>query len=221
MNRIKYIICVVFGALLFLAGCSGDEEIISMSGSLKQAEAQSTVSVSEDSSNSGSVATGDDIKSAAADSESSIFVFICGAISKPGVYEMPEGSRVYELINRAGGITSDGAVNSVNQAETLQDSQQVYIPRRDEVTVTVASGTLGADTPGAAGQGALGKALININTADETTLQQINGIGASRAADIVAYRNTNGSFEEIEDIMKVPGIKNGLFSRIKDQISVR
>lgn len=212
MKRIKYLSCVFFITFIFLTGCSGNEEIISMSGTHKEALASGDISISSDMSSDYAYNDGD----LSVNNNSSIYVFICGEIERPGVYEMPDGSRVYELINRAGGITPGGAVESVNQAEALSDSQQIYIPSKEEAKSKAAVATSGSD-----GLVTSNKSLININTADEATLQQINGIGASRAADIVAYRNSSGGFNTIEDIMKVPGIKDGLFSKIKDQITVK
>lgn len=147
-----------------------------------------------------------------------IFVHICGEISHPGVYEMKAGSRIYELVNQAGGLTEEASLSYLNQAQILQDGQQIYIPAKTEAESGAALGTAGAAGSVSAGTGA---AKVNINTADQATLETITGIGASRARDILTYRESNGPFATIEEIMQVPGIKNGLFAKIKDQICVQ
>lgn len=139
-----------------------------------------------------------------------IYVYICGQVNKPGVYEMPVSSRLYELLQRAGGYTKGAAETYLNQADILTDGEKIYVPSVYELE----------ESPGAL-SGAEGKTeRVNINTAKLDELQTISGIGESRARDIIAYRESNGRFGSIEDIMKVPGIKEGLFSKIKEQITV-
>ncbi len=136
--------------------------------------------------------------------ESSIFVYICGAVERPGVYELPDESRIYELLSRCGGYLPEADHTYLNQAEQLSDGEKIFVPKAGE-------GAADETAPPA-------DERVNINTADTSLLTTISGIGPSRAADIVSYREANGNFAGIEDIMKVPGIKEGLFSRIKDQI---
>ena len=149
--------------------------------------------------------------------EETIIVYVCGAVKRSGVVTLPEGSRVYEAIEAAGGLTEDADERLLNQAMMLADGDQITVLTKDEAgtkelqPVTNGSGGTSGETSG-------GK--ININTADLEALQQLSGIGAAKAADIIAYREANGAFRTIEDIMKVSGIKTALFNRIKDGITV-
>lgn len=166
-----------------------------------------------------------------------IYVHICGAVANPGVYVLQSGSRLFEGVEAAGGFREDACEDFINQAVPLQDGQRIAIPTMEEAEAAKAYGTYqeqwlseAADV-GAAGQStgaegagstASGNAggLVNINTATEQELSNISGIGAGKAAAIVQYRQENGSFTSIEDIMKVSGIKEGTFEKIKDKITV-
>ncbi|MDE6750150.1 MAG: helix-hairpin-helix domain-containing protein [Lachnospiraceae bacterium] len=161
-----------------------------------------------------------------------IYVHICGAVVNPGVYALDAGSRVFEGIEAAGGFSEEACEDYVNQAEELRDGQRLIIPTLEEVDAVKDNGSnqeswridaLEAE------QSAVGEAvptgnadgLININTADESELSSIDGIGAGKAAAIVKYRQENGNFQTIQDIMKVSGIKEGTYEKIKDKITVK
>lgn len=143
---------------------------------------------------------------------SSVFVYVCGAVQNPGVYELPNDSRVYQAIEMAGGFTAEASLVSVNQAEKVEDGQQVRIPTLEE-----ASGPL--ETAGQT-DGNEEDPRININTADSTQLMQLSGIGETRALDIISYREQNGSFDSVEEIKKVSGIGDKTYEKIKDDITV-
>lgn len=158
-----------------------------------------------------------------------LYIHVCGEVAAPGVYELPAGSRMYEAVEIAGGMTSEAAQEYVNLAQALEDGQQLRIPSREEIrkyqeTGKEVSGLLGAGggtgTDSAAGGSSVSEALINLNTASKEELMTLNGIGAARAEAILSYRDQKGGFRTIEDIMKVPGIKNAAFQKIKDQITV-
>lgn len=136
--------------------------------------------------------------------EDSIFVYVCGAVECEGVYELPEGSRVYEAIAAAGGFREDAAVTEINQAEVLKDEVQIYVPTEEEVKKGQASKD--------------GK--INLNTATKAELMTLSGIGETKADSIIRYREEHGKFQSIEDIKNIDGIKDGLFERIKNSITV-
>lgn len=175
-----------------------------------------------------------------------IYVHICGEVQNPGVYRLPAGSRVYEGLEKAGGLLSTAASDAVNQALVLEDGMQVQIPSAEVFEAAGKKGSYITDKTGKAvgtggetqasgtGQAAPGMSetdilrsdasvrngRININTAGEAELCLLNGIGESRAKSIIRYRETHGSFARIEDIMKVEGIKEGAFAKIKDDITV-
>ena len=143
-------------------------------------------------------------------------VHICGAVKEPGVYSLPEGSRVVDAIRAAGGLTQDASERDVNQASVVADGMQIVVPTLEEVKN-------GSYTWGTAakGGGETEDGLVDINTADAALLMTLPGIGQTRADAIVAYREQHGSFSTIEDIMKVDGIKEGSFAKLRDRITVR
>ena len=144
------------------------------------------------------------------DSNTGIYVHICGAVINPGVYQVPVGTRVYQALELAGGSSDDAYLSGINLADKLADGQKVYIPAEGEN----AEGILSTDS------GDVQSVMININTASEAELMTLPGIGQSRAKDIINYRVKNGLFESIDDIMKVSGIKEAAFEKIKDLIKV-
>lgn len=170
-----------------------------------------------------------------------IYVHVCGAVVCPDVYELPKGCRVYEAVQAAGGFAEDADTSYVNQAQKLTDGVKLVIPTLEQTQALASEGeektkvgivgeTEGfGDTGvsdsvqgGASGDGRsdTSDGKININTASEAELCNIPGIGAVRAAAIVAYRQEKGSFSSIEDIMNVNGIKEGTYEKIKDSIKV-
>ena len=140
----------------------------------------------------------------AADLESSIFVHVCGEVNRPGVYEIPEGSRIIDAVERAGGMTGEADADSLNLARIIADGEQIRIPGRNEA---VREGTPEEQADD----------RVNINTAAKEELMRLPGIGDSRAEDILAYR-AKKRFEVPEDIMKVPGIKEGAFRKLEGKI---
>lgn len=142
-----------------------------------------------------------------------IFVDVCGAVCHPGVIALTAGSRVFEAIQAVGGMLPEAAVGYVNQAQLLADGQQVYIPTREEAE----RGQLPVKSKdGMAPE--TEEDRVNLNTADENTLGNLSGIGPSKAKAIIAYREENGDFSSVEELMNVPGIKEGTFTKIKDNI---
>ncbi len=134
-----------------------------------------------------------------------IYVQAAGAVVNPGVYEVAEGTRVYEVISAAGGTLDNADEQMLMLAGVVSDGERIYVPYEGEIITQ----------PYDADDG-----MVNINTADESTLTTLPGIGAARAADIIAYRQTIGRFDTIEQIMEVPGIKEAAFNKIKNKIKV-
>ena len=159
--------------------------------------------------------------------EEFIYVHVCGQVVSPGVYQLLKGSRVYEAVAMAGGCTEQGAPDCLNMAQELTDGMKIQVPDQEtarRILEEQASGAgvinpseTGPDSPGTSGEGA---ALVNINTASREQLTTLPGIGESRAEDIIRYREEYGGFQKIEDIMKVSGIKEAAFQKIKDRITV-
>lgn len=156
--------------------------------------------------------SGDDIASAEqkADKEE-CYVYVCGYVNKPDVYKCREGARIYEVIELAGGFSDKADREYLNLVEIVEDGQRIYVPSEEEVLSAQGEGGIGS---------VLGSEKVNINTAGAEQLMTLPGIGEARAQDIISYRNANGRFEQIEDIMKVGGIKNASYEKIKDLIKV-
>ena len=152
--------------------------------------------------------------------ESVIYVSVSGHVLNPGVYILPEGSRVFEAINAAGGVTDDGTLDGINTAVLLEDEAYILVPGiSDDEESKASEGMVAVGELTASGEEETGK--VNINTADLSSLMTLSGVGKAKAEAIISYRETNGSFETIEDIKKVSGIKEGVFESIKDEITVR
>ena len=162
-----------------------------------------------------------------------IYVDVCGAVANPGVFQLAAGSRVFQAIEAAGGYLPEAALTCVNRAGVLTDGQQLYILTQEEMErqgldSAEMAGASDGQMNGSAGTGqnagltvqAQQDNRININTADKAQLTMLTGIGATRAQAIIAYREENGPFAAIEDIMNVQGIKEGTFAKIKDEIVV-
>ncbi len=142
--------------------------------------------------------------------EQPVVVHVCGAVVNPGVYELPPQSRIVDAVDMAGGLREDADGSYVNLAGIPADGEQIYIPTREEsVVLRQEEEQTGATF-----------AKVNINTADKALLCTLPGIGATRASDIIAYRQEHGNFSAIEDIMQVNGIKEGSFQKIKELIVV-
>lgn len=142
--------------------------------------------------------------------ESLCYVYVCGEVKTPGVYELPAGSRVYEAIRLAGGLTETADPGAVNQALIVEDGQMIQIFARGEES---------EESPQEKEEQEDGR--VNLNTADITALMKIPGIGEAKAKSIIAYREENGKFQSAEDVMNITGIKEGLYSKMKDYITVK
>ena len=137
-----------------------------------------------------------------------IFVHVCGEVVHPGVYELKAGSRVYEAVKAAGGMSENAAQNFLNQAEILEDGQQIYVPSEEEIS----------DTDSENGRTDDGK--VNLNQASKEQLMTLPGVGEAKADAIIRYRSEKGDFSSIEEIMEIEGIKEGVFKKIEDWITV-
>lgn len=150
--------------------------------------------------------------------KSGVYVYICGEVINPGVYELSGDSRIYEAVDAAGGFTENAARECVNLASKVSDGMQITIYNREEAASLQADS---ASVGGNAGKsGTSGSGLVNLNTATKEELMTLKGIGESKAEDIIRYREKSGGFKKIEDIMKISGIKEAGFQKIKDNITV-
>lgn len=174
-----------------------------------------------------------ELSDASSEEAKTLVVHICGAVSAPGVYELPAGSRIIDAVEAGGGFLPEADEACCNLAEEIVDGCQIYIMTKSE---SCADGQTekkaGIQTsPDSDMQmtdrnvrsnstTALDNGLVNLNTADVAALMTLPGIGESRAKAIISYREQHGAFAKIEDIMKISGIKQAAFSKIKDKITV-
>ena len=210
---------VLLIALLFTA--AGVVFTIVKSGSTQSDDGIVTETVSEEGSDGSSSlqADAEDEDSGSDTGETTsgmLCVYVCGAVNNSGVYYLEAGSRVHEAVEMAGGLTEDAAEEYINLAQELEDGQQVYIPTLEEALeqgLSIGSSASSSGTDSSDG-------LININTATSEQLQTLSGIGESKAAAIISYREENGDFGSIEDIKNVSGIGDSTYEKIKDYITV-
>jgi len=136
-----------------------------------------------------------------------IVVAVDGSVEQPGVYELPYGSRVHDLLDAAGGYLSSSDLTAINQAALLIDGQSLHVPSREM-----------AETPKLTASPS--PLLLDINRASAEELEQLPGIGAVKAEAIVTYRNQNGPFTAIEDLLLVHGITEGIMADIRPFVMV-
>lgn len=147
------------------------------------------------------------------------YVHICGAVVNPGVYGLEEGQRISHVVEKAGGYTQEAAADYLNLAALVGDGMKLIVPTREELLSKSGESLYGtASLPEEADAGKSGK--INLNTATKEALMGLSGIGEAKAGDIIRYREEHGGFRKIEDIMKIPGIKEAAFQKIKDKVTV-
>lgn len=143
-----------------------------------------------------------------------LVIYVCGEVNRPGVYELPRESRIYQALEAAGGLKETAAGTYLNQAELVSDGQSIYVPSQAQVEEGLVIDQNTAKT------GSSDSTKVNLNTAAKEELMTLTGIGESKADSIIEYRETNGNFQNIEEIKNIPGIKDGVYQKIKDQISV-
>lgn len=189
-NRIKQFGVCLLGLLLTACGAGGQQDEFTL---LPVEQQTQTVSAEE---------------TLAAEDEGTVFVYICGEVMSPGVYEVPAGSRIWDVLLLAGGFTEDAAQDAINLAEKAEDGMQITVPSPAQEEARRA-----ARERQEAG-------LFNLNTASKEQLCTIPGIGETRAEAILRYREEKGGFASVEEIMQVDGIKEGLYAKIQDKIYV-
>lgn len=142
-----------------------------------------------------------------------IMVDIKGAVSNPGVYKMEDGQRIIELIEKAGGLLEDAESKAINFAQKVEDQMVVYIPKVGEEDIKIIESPVNETTTST-------DTKININEADASLLMTLNGIGSSKAENILQYREEKGYFKTIEEIKNVSGIGEATFNQLKESITV-
>ncbi len=215
------IVVVAIGARFLLSGDSSPEAAGAAGVSLTVA----SPAAAQSSTAGASAATAS--PSAAAE----VVVDVTGAVVNPGVYSLPQGSRVCDALDLAGGTTAKAETSAVNLAALLVDGQQIVIPEKGTAvgggTVSGQAATGASPTSGSAGAasassgttGAPG-ALVNLNTATLEELDTLNGVGPSTAQKIIDYREQNGGFKSVEELQEVSGIGDAKYAALKDLVTI-
>lgn len=198
------------------AGCSGEGKE-AMLDELQEGEMFEEAESSEDEAAAQKAEKDSDISAEDRNPDEEIYVFVCGQVMTPGVYKLPADSRIYQAIEAAGGLLETAAGDCINQAELMKDGQRIYIPTAEEVQSGAFKAADGNDDNPAA---SASDGRVNLNTASKEELMTLTGIGERKAEAILQYRDANGSFRSVEDLMQVDGIKEGTFEKIKDDIAV-
>ncbi len=140
-----------------------------------------------------------------------IFVHILGAVEQPGLYELRDGARAVDAVASAGGFSAEADQAGLNLARFVTDGEQIVVPKIGESTANGAGSVAG---------GAVVPGKVNINTADAATLETLPRIGPAMSARIIAWRESNGRFTTIDDLMSVTGIGDKTFDGLKDLVTV-
>lgn len=173
---------------------------------------------------------------AASNKAKDLLVHVAGAVAKPGVYQLPRGSRIIDAVNQAG-PAAEAELDSLKLASPVTDGQTIYVPMKSPTQVgSTATGSPPGAPVSSAGTGqnaftsqtgvkpsgaATVTGLVNINTADQSQLDTLPGVGPSLAQRIIQHREINGPFKAIEDIKDVSGIGDKNFEKLKDRVTVR
>ena len=213
MQKFIIVLCAVLMIVISFTGCTkkNDTELtlLQIENALANDVDSATDSVTD------SVTEADEVIEEQVVRPTTICVHVCGAVNIPGVYELPDGSRIYEAIDLSGGFADNACKDYVNLAQTVSDGTQIVIPTIQEVE----DGSVFLQNENAHETEESGP--VNINTADVTRLCTLPGIGEAKAEAIINYRKQIGQFETIEQIMEVEGIKVGMYSKIQDKICVK
>ncbi len=227
------------GLCLFLAGCGKKQEGVWLLADETQGAGEAGEEGTEERKGSepqtadqtgGADGTGGAgetaVSGAASDAQESdagagtVYIYICGEVQNPGVYELARGKRICDAVEAAGGLTEAAAGDYWNLAQVLTDGQMIYVPTKEQAAERV----LPEDAAGmgvSASGGQQEDERININTAAKEQLMELPGIGEAKAESILAYRKEHGDFSTPEELMNVPGIKENLFQKVEEHIRIR
>lgn len=216
IKKIIKVLC--FSCFCLLAAACGERENVyfqtetSVAGTQQNEDVAATEIMAENNA--------DDTQTAGSDKK--CFVYICGAVNVPGVYEVEQNARLYEVVEAAGGLREDAAEESVNQARQIEDGEMIRILTQEEAAQAGdEEAGEGAENGVKAETANDSDGRINLNLATVAELMTLPGIGQAKADSIVRYREKNGAFSSIEEIKQVEGIKEGVYNRIKDNIKVK
>lgn len=192
----KYLIILLFGSMLAVFGCG-------KAGSVSLEEALTVIHTGGETETD--LAGIDDLSTI---QEQVLCVYICGAVLRPGVYELEAGSRIVSAVEAAGGFLPEAATEAVNLAKRLEDGMQIVVPTMEEAEAKKTE--VFRQEAG----------MVNLNTASVEELCTLSGIGEAKAEAILGYRTEVGAFSSIEQLKEVTGIGDSLFNQIKESIYI-
>ena len=214
INKItKSVMGLAVAACILVTGCGEKKETLFLEEQSQETEDTGTSEIPEETEAAEVTVTVTPVPE-------EIYVDVCGAVASPGVYKLDPDSRVFQAIEAAGGLSVEAAGYAVNQAQSVSDGQQIYVPTEEEAEQGTKVLPMEDDSSGNNGQQETGSDKVNLNTADADTLKTLSGIGEAKAQAIIAWREENGRFSSIEDIMQVPGIKESTFVKFKDKVTI-
>lgn len=141
-----------------------------------------------------------------------LYADVKGAVKQPGIYQIHEDMRVWDVVQLAGGVQENAETKNVNFAEKVSDQMVIYIPSEDEVVQTYDKEEIKQESQQSD--------KVNLNQANESELQTLTGIGQKKAQEIILYREENGGFREIEELKKIPGIGEKTFEKLREAICI-
>jgi competence protein ComEA len=142
---------------------------------------------------------------------SEIYVYISGAVHKPGVFKALPNARVFDIVAMAGGLTPEADVAKINMAQSVKDGMHIHVV---EIVAAQSNSTVANSNKIKTDN------KVNINSADKNELDTLPGVGPALAERIIEYRQTNGSFGDIDELKKVPGIGSSKFEKLKEKITI-
>lgn len=212
----KLFCMVVVLMLLMFVGCGSKEDKSEETVVLLDEESEKETASEEEAEQKS--AQEEETKNQQKTEPETIVVYVCGEVQKEGVVTLPAGSRIYQAIEMAGGVTEEAEASWLNLAEVLTDGVRIYVPGKEEVSegeLAIPEGTGNSTGTSEASDG-----LVNLNQASKEELMTLPGIGEAKAEAILQYRTEHGTFSSIDEIKNISGIKDGVFEKIKDKITV-
>ena len=230
MKKIRILLyaMILMWQLVFLSGC-GEKEVVFSSAMEEDKEITSQSEVTdkkEEASKTEEIKADTNLETTelaeTKENTEQYYIHIFGEVVTPGVYCVSPGTRIYQVVEIAGGFTREADENYVNLADLVTDGQKIQIYSLEEAKENLENGIVGdtGDTKGTEAATEQMTAKVNINTASESELCTLPGVGAGKAKSIITYREENGGFGSVEEIMQVAGIKEGTYNGLKDMITV-
>ena len=223
IKTVAIVFCMLIAGIVFSCGKKTDltELAEETEAPLVQEDTRAEAQMQESAESQTKAQEADTNSENEADEGSVCVVYVCGAVNCPNVYVLNTNNRIADAVKAAGGFTEEANRDYLNLAEHITDGEKIYIPTVEDTSEPPAFGvSYESNSPEQAADSLPRSGKININSAGIDELKKLNGIGDARAKAIVDYRNEHGNFESIESIMNVPGIKEGAFEKIKNEITV-